>query len=91
MFFLLENAPSAPHLALLPRRAVAQLGSALEWGSRGRGFESRRPDLHGVVWKLDRFSRSFAESVTRPEDMIHPVAALSQRAFGRFKEKFGIS
>ena len=26
------------------RRAVAQLGSALEWGSRGRGFESRRPD-----------------------------------------------
>gem|GEM_PF-687052 len=26
-------------------RAVAQLGSALEWGSRGRGFKSRRPDL----------------------------------------------
>ena len=26
-------------------RAVAQLGSALEWGSRGRGFESRRPDV----------------------------------------------
>ena len=25
-------------------RAVAQLGSALEWGSRGRGFESRRPE-----------------------------------------------
>jgi hypothetical protein len=25
-------------------RAVAQLGSALEWGSRGRGFKSRRPD-----------------------------------------------
>jgi hypothetical protein len=23
---------------------VAQLGSALDWGSRGRGFESRRPD-----------------------------------------------
>ena len=31
-------------LRLLWRRAVAQLGSALEWGSRGRGFESRRPD-----------------------------------------------
>jgi hypothetical protein len=44
MLFLLENALSAPHLAVLPRRAVAQLGSALEWGSRGRGFESRRPD-----------------------------------------------
>lgn len=26
-------------------RAVAQLGSALEWGSRGRGFESRQPDF----------------------------------------------
>ncbi len=28
----------------LGNRAVAQLGSALEWGSRGRGFESRRPE-----------------------------------------------
>lgn len=27
------------------KRAVAQLGRALEWGSRGRGFESRRPDF----------------------------------------------
>src|SRR3984957_709002 len=44
MLFLLENPSLAPHLALLWRRAVAQLGSALEWGSRGRGFESRRPD-----------------------------------------------
>ena len=26
------------------RRGVAQLGSALEWGSRGRAFESPRPD-----------------------------------------------
>ncbi len=26
-------------------RAVAQLGSALEWGSGGRGFKSRRPDF----------------------------------------------
>ena len=25
-------------------RDVAQLGSALDWGSRGREFESRRPD-----------------------------------------------
>jgi hypothetical protein len=44
VLFLLEYAAWAPHLALLWRRAVAQLGSALEWGSRGRGFESRRPD-----------------------------------------------
>src|SRR5262249_364613 len=26
-------------------RAVVQLGRTLEWGSRGRGFESRRPDF----------------------------------------------
>ncbi len=25
-------------------RSVAQPGSALDWGSRGRGFESRRSD-----------------------------------------------
>ena len=25
-------------------RAVAQPGSALAWGARGRGFESRQPD-----------------------------------------------
>jgi hypothetical protein len=31
-------------LRFFAERAVAQLGSALEWGSRGRGFESRRPD-----------------------------------------------
>jgi hypothetical protein len=27
-----------------PDRAVAQFGSALDWGSRGRGFKSRQPD-----------------------------------------------
>jgi hypothetical protein len=26
------------------RRGVAQPGSALAWGARGRGFKSRRPD-----------------------------------------------
>ena len=30
---------------LARERAVAQLGSALEWGSRGRGFESRQPEF----------------------------------------------
>ena len=28
------------------RRGVAQPGSALEWGSRGPAFESRRPDQY---------------------------------------------
>jgi hypothetical protein len=37
---------SVPAARLTGRRQrdVAQLGSALDWGSRGRGFESRRPD-----------------------------------------------
>ena len=30
--------------AELGQRAVAQLGSALDWGSRGREFKSRQPD-----------------------------------------------
>ena len=28
-------------------RGVAQPGSALAWGARGRGFKSRRPDQSG--------------------------------------------
>ena len=32
------NSPAA-------ERAVVQLGRTLEWGSRGRGFKSRRPDV----------------------------------------------
>ncbi|MCW2948865.1 MAG: hypothetical protein JWR24_5582 [Actinoallomurus sp.] len=34
----------SPVLALKSSRDVAQLGSAFDWGSKGRGFESRRPD-----------------------------------------------
>ncbi len=36
----------------LGNRAVAQLGSALEWGSRGRGFESRRPEINRLSLDL---------------------------------------
>ena len=32
-----------------PLRGVAQFGSALDWGSRGRWFKSSRPDLHGIA------------------------------------------
>ena len=32
-------------IACFCRRGVAQLGSALLWGSRGRGFKSRRSDV----------------------------------------------
>src|SRR5579862_8638261 len=36
--------PQKPLEGYFKSRAVAQLGSALEWGSRGRWFESSRPD-----------------------------------------------
>ena len=32
------------------RRGVAQFGSALAWGARGRGFKSRRSDqIRGLI------------------------------------------
>ena len=37
-----------PLARALGRRGVAQLGSALALGARGRGFESLRPDHFGV-------------------------------------------
>ena len=39
-------------------RGVAQPGSALAWGARGREFESRRPD-HEIPGKRDVNSRLF--------------------------------
>src|SRR5438270_3518613 len=33
-------------------RAVVQLGRTLEWGSRGRGFKSRRPEVFASVAAL---------------------------------------
>src|SRR5438874_11294965 len=34
----------------IPRnRAVVQLGRTLEWGSRGRGFKSRRPEVKDLT------------------------------------------
>src|SRR5258708_5700709 len=49
-FFVCENPCSSVANLLSLRifgasnRAVVQLGRTLEWGSRGRGFESRRPE-----------------------------------------------
>lgn len=37
-FFCFSSRP------LFRQRAVAQSGSVLAWGARGRGFESRQPD-----------------------------------------------
>src|SRR6185369_6749748 len=39
---------SGPH-TLAPPRGVAQLGSALALGARGRGFKSRHPDSYSCL------------------------------------------
>jgi hypothetical protein len=41
----LQNAAIIAMMVKVQYRGVAQLGSALLWGSRGRGFESRRSDF----------------------------------------------
>ncbi len=41
----MQNAAIIAMMVKVKYRGVAQLGSALLWGSRGRGFESRRSDL----------------------------------------------
>jgi hypothetical protein len=51
-------------------RAVAQLGSALDWGSRGRGFESRQPDgsfLGCLTARLTAIHRADAAIPHAPE------------------------
>jgi hypothetical protein len=53
-------------------RAVAQLGRALEWGSRGPGFKSRQPDfpnLGGIasIRISSRNLQNFSDSAVRGE------------------------
>ncbi len=40
----LKSGATPEEARIFPRRGVAQPGSAPEWGSGGREFESRRPD-----------------------------------------------
>ena len=51
------DSPPGSGLNLGAHRAVAQSGSALDWGSRGRGFKSRRPDHNYLILLVffDRF------------------------------------
>ncbi len=39
-------------MEICEHRGVAQLGSALLWGSRGRGFKSRRSDSMGKARQI---------------------------------------
>src|SRR5205085_904678 len=59
-------------------RAVAQLGSALEWGSRGRGFESRRPEM----FRLYRCFTSMSFGVRPPECVTWDPAKIETNVFG---------
>ncbi len=53
------------------QRAVAQLGSALEWGSRGRGFKSRRPDFSFLMTEDNsQHRRCFCDKTVRSPDLV---------------------
>ncbi len=45
---------------------MAQLGSALDWGSRGRGFKSRQPDNHLCCFSLVYVDLSQCCFIERP-------------------------
>ncbi len=60
--------PSAP--CSLGDRSVAQLGSALDWGSRGRGFKSRRSDLSEVVLGIESSSDRGSVALARGGELL---------------------
>ena len=60
---------------------MAQFGSALDWGSRGRGFKSRQPDRQsGSVFRSCFFIlRAFLREVLRPIDGNNSHSFLRQK------------
>jgi hypothetical protein len=66
---------------LRKHRAVAQLGSALEWGSRGRGFESRRPDIAKRRMGAPRIGDNFQSGIAAKRPAVaKAMAGKLQRA-----------
>ena len=59
---LFLGARTATPIESYPIRAVAQLGSALVWGTRGRGFKSRQPD------QIDKYTVYVRERSKSHED-----------------------
>ena len=55
----------------LPQRAVAQLGRALEWGSRGREFESLRPDSFELVPLVSLLGHQGASPISAKKAGLH--------------------
>jgi hypothetical protein len=64
------------------KRDVAQPGSALAWGARGRGFESRRPDHH-PAWQ-DGDHAAFVVRGLRPFEGDFVAAELGPLEGGTF-------
>jgi DNA-binding transcriptional MerR regulator len=46
--FVIDAFAAAPEIIFTIHRGVAQLGSALDWGSSGRRFKSSRPDQFNI-------------------------------------------
>ena len=70
--FFLEKQRSANQICLSDR-AVAQLGRALEWGSRGREFKSLRPDFRFFA-EIDCVCK-FGDTIPHMSDSIKELTA----------------
>ena len=56
-----------------PNRDVAQPGSALAWGARGREFESRHPDQPKAL----RFRKAFFMGASQAERLLYGLICCS--------------
>ena len=72
--------------SLSQQRAVVQLGRTLEWGSRGRGFESRQPDIisrtvfYVYVLRSKRRGRRYVGSCENIDDRLRRHSARESKA-----------
>ena len=72
----------------LAHRDVAQLGRALDWGSRGRGFKSRRPDCFSnasspYTAAVQQYPRKTLKVCMRPLSGRHAVGGCKITTLGR--------
>src|SRR5882762_10206876 len=78
-----ESQPLAAGLGSGSCRDVAQPGSALAWGARGREFKSRRPDQScPTAEEVLRFAQDFASGLPlRSRPLIAPTWGARGREF----------
>ena len=85
---MLDSSQYRPNHGYLLSRAVAQSGSALAWGARGRKFESCRPDHFKTPQSLlNKGSRGFCFFALAKKDSHALSITLTKMPF--FGQLFG--